>query len=304
MWVAVGTVAAGAISAGVGAAVSNSAANKAAKSTKYASDKASQVQWDMYDQTRKDFQPFAAPSPRAMATLESALYGGPVGYSDPTTTALTEDQLAEENWKAIQGKDLRSLGLSDDIWKDINNGEDPVGRLSRALRAGDYAGQGVLPYDTSQQWYRGADGKITNVAPQQLTATWKPQESEGFKYTRNNTMERLGRELRMMGRGSGTVAANAMGRTLGDLNANNEATQRNELWNLVKTGAGAAGNVQGAGQNAANNVSGNTINAGNNLAGIQRDNGQTQASLWTGLGGAVANGISAYQMGKYLNGKG
>jgi len=286
----------GLVGAGASMAASNSASKKASNATKYAADAASQVQWDMYDQTRQDFDPFRQPSNRAIATLQSALYGGDFQYDDPTTTALTPEELASENWNALQGK---QFDFGADFRKDIGNGEDPASRLARGMGNGDYAG--VLPYDATQEWYKGADGKLTNVAPQRLTATFKPQESEGFKYTKSRTLEDLGRSLRMMGRGSGTVAANSTGRTLGDLNANNEATQRNELWNMVKTGQGAAGSIAGAGQNAANNVSNNTMSAGNNLANIAMTNGQTQANLWAGLGGTAANAVGAYQMGQYLN---
>lgn len=195
MWVAVGI---GVAALTVGGSVYG--ANKSAESAK----DANQTQWDMYNQAQQNYKPFLDPSGRAMATLQSSIYGGDFGYKDP--------------------KNPR----------------------------------------------------------RQLSASFQPIESEAFKYNKQRTLDDLGRELRMMGRGSGTVAANAYGRTLGDLNVANEEQQRNQLWNLVKTGQGAAGSITGLGQGTATNVA-NTI----------LQNGQTQASLYSGMGPALINGAGA-----------
>jgi hypothetical protein len=300
MWVAVGAVAAAAIGAGASAYSSNKASKSAAASAKDASQNANATQLYMYDQARSDFSPFLQPSGRAMATLQSSIYGGPVEYDDPSANALTNDEIMLENWKAIQA-DPTKYNLRDDVWNDIRGGEDPASRLMREGVAKNGQQLTNLPYAMGGEWYRGADGKLTQQKPQKLTASFKPQESEGFQYTKERTLSDLGRSLRMMGRGSGTVAANATGRTIGDLTAANEDKQRNELWNLVKTGQGAAGSVTNAGSNYANNVSGNQMATGNTIANLQLQNGQTQANLWSGLGGAAGNAASLYSVNKYLN---
>jgi hypothetical protein len=277
MWVAAAVAGSAIVGAVGGAVASSNAAKKGANATKYAADAASQVQWDMYDQTREDFSPFRAPSDRALATLQSAQYGGEFEYDDPSTAALTDEELAAENYK-------------------IKNPSDQAGL------AGLVAGIATEDtYDPSKKWYRDTDGKLTMTAPKRLTASFKPQESEGFKYTKTRTLEDLGRSLRMMGRGSGTVAANATGRTLGDLNAANEDKQYGRAVDMVKIGQNAAGTIASAGQNAAGNVSANTMNAGNNLATLAVNNGQTQANLWSGLGGTATNAYGTYLMGQYLN---
>jgi hypothetical protein len=300
MWVAVGAVAAAAIGAGASAYSSNQASKSAAASAKNASENANATQLYMYDQSRADFNPFLQPSNKAMAMLQSSIYGGPVEYNDASTNALTNDEIMLENWKAIQADPSR-YNLRDDVWNDIRGGEDPASRLLREGIAKNGQQLTNLPYAIGGEWYRGADGKLTNQAPQKLSATFRPQESEGFKYTKERTLADLGRSLRMMGRGSGTVAANATGRTLGDLNAANEDKQRNELWNLAKVGQGAAGAVTSSGGNYANNVSANQMNTGNTLAQLQLQNGQTQANLWAGIGGAAGNAASLYSVNKYLN---
>lgn len=301
-WAAVAIGGAAVIGAGASAYSSNQASKAAASTAKEASQNANATQLYMYNQSRGDFQPFLQPSNRALATLQSSIYGGPVEYDDYSTNALTADEIMLENWKAIQADPSR-YNLREDVYNDIRGGEDPAARLMREGVAKNGQQLTNLPYAVGGEWYRGADGKLTQQKPQKLIAEWKPQESEGFKYTKERTLSDLGRSLRMMGRGSGTAAANATGRTLGDLYSANEDKQRNELWNLVKTGQGAAGSVTSAGSNYANNVSANMMNTGNTLANLQNQNGQTQANLWSGLGGTAANAYGTYQMGQYLNKK-
>jgi hypothetical protein len=170
------------------------------------------------------------------------------------------------------------------------------------LDANDLAGLNKAnpsQYDPNQTWFRGPDGGIVNAIPQ-MQAQWQPQESEGFKYTKSRTLEDLGRQLRMMGRGSGTVAANSFGRTLGDLNAGNEATQRNELWNMVKTGQGAAGSITGLGQNTANALSTSAINLGQSQANAALAQGQNKGNLYSGIGNLPMQAVNM----SYMGGKG
>ena len=201
-------IGAAALGASVGGMLGSSKSTKDANEAAIdaATDSTSQanaLQKYMYDQNRSDQGVFYDPSSRAMATLQSSIYGGKFGYGN---------------------------------------------------------------------------GK---------TATYKPQESEGFKYTKSRTIADLGRQLRLMGRGSGSVAANAMGRTLGELNANNEETQRNELWNLVKTGQGAAGDIQTSGTNYANTTSSNLLDLGNVTANAEVAKGQSLSNLYGGLGSTL-----------------
>jgi hypothetical protein len=111
-----------------------------------------------------------------------------------------------------------------------------------------------------------------------------------------------------MGRGTGTVAANAMGRTIGDLTAQNEETQRNELWNLVKAGQGAAGSIQNAGTNYASQIGSLNANYSDAMSrnindlGIANANyylaqGKNKSNLYSGLGDAALNAYSMYKMG-------
>jgi hypothetical protein len=151
-------------------------------------------------------------------------------------------------------------------------------------------------YDRATGKYIGPDGQSVDQAPM-LSASYQPTESEGFKYTKQRTLADLGRQLRMMGRGSGTTAANAMGRTLGDLNASNEDRYYNQLLNLAKIGQGAAGSTTTAGQatTSANN------SAYGNIGNAALMAGQAKASLYSGLSGANASGMAGgMQMANYF----
>lgn len=56
----------------VGGAVSSNSSKKAAKTQAESTDKASQMQWDMYDQTRKDLDPYRLAGTNALSQLSSA----------------------------------------------------------------------------------------------------------------------------------------------------------------------------------------------------------------------------------------
>lgn len=220
----VGSIAIGAGSAYLGARSQSKAADKAAKAQTAAAKSAEATQLYMYDTSRRDFMPFTEGSGRAMATLQSGVYGTPMQYADP--------------------------------------------RYS---------------FDRDSSMYIGPKGEEVE-APPMLTATYRPTESEGFKYAKQRTMNDLGRQLRMMGRGNSTLAANTYGRTLGDLNLANEQQYYNRLADLVKTGQGAAGTIGGLGANTAGNVSNIMMTAGDNAAQNQLAQGQIKSNLYQGLG--------------------
>lgn len=67
-------VAAGAAVAG--GAMSANASKKAAKTQAQSTDRASQIQWDMYDQTRKDLDPYNQAGQKVLGELTSAATNG------------------------------------------------------------------------------------------------------------------------------------------------------------------------------------------------------------------------------------
>lgn len=200
------------VSGTVSGVMAANAQNDATQAQKESADKASDIQLQMYNQSREDFAPFLEPSAQAMATLQSELSGQPQTYID-------------------------------------------------------------------------ANGNTQ-------TAKYAPTETAGFKYTKSRTLEDLGRSLRMIGRGSGSSAGLAYGRTLGDLNAANEDRYSNKLLNLAKIGQGAAGSTGTLGQNTAGNLSSLAVQQGN----ISAQQGVNRANLYAGLGNQTSQGLSnAYQ---------
>ena len=81
--VAAAMVGAAAVGA-AGSAYSSKKAGKAAKSQAASADKASEMQWDMYDQTRKDLEPYAAAGKTSLDQLMSQMGAG--GYFNQTYT--------------------------------------------------------------------------------------------------------------------------------------------------------------------------------------------------------------------------
>jgi hypothetical protein len=151
---------------------------------------------------------------------------------------------------------------------------------------------------------------------------FQPEGTPAYEWQKKRGLEDLRTQLMMQGRPSGTVAANANARFLGDLNAreyesgyNRLFTQKqdyiNNLLNLGKMAQGAAGSTGTLGQSAAGNMSsaynqqGQTLanlagNQGNALASINMNQGQTLGNLYSGLGSqsanAVSTGLKAYDL--------
>jgi hypothetical protein len=278
-------VAASAIISAASAAASSEAqrksASKAAGGAANASMAANNMTQAMYDTARNDFRPFMAPSERAMAELQSAIFGGPVNYRDGSYREMTAEEVSKYNtlqddYKQFlkEKNQLMYQGDLGGVWKTTGGTENFKQRLEDLNKK-----YGMLGNKT---YYMGADGSPVTERPW-ATAEYKPQESEGFKYIKDRTLADLGRQLRMIGRGNSTVAANAYGRTLGDLNYRNEQDQKNELWNLVKTAQGATGDISTLGANASTRIGGNLINAADVAGNAALYQGRNQSNLYQGL---------------------
>ena len=87
----------------VGGAMSSRASKKAAQTQSESADKASQIQWDMYDQTRKDLDPYK----QAGATSLSQLMGQmtPDGYFNQTYTGQDIYSDPSYQFRLQQGQD-------------------------------------------------------------------------------------------------------------------------------------------------------------------------------------------------------
>lgn len=234
----------------------------------------------IYNQNRADFAPFLNVAPQALDAYQALTYGSsyiPKNLSNPApgASSMPKSPMSSSQVANLFGLDENKM-LPD----------------QKSLGLSGYPSQS--PMSSSQVAYPTFD--LANFTPQG-TAAYEWQKSRG--------LEDLGRSLRLMGRPSGTVAANSTARFLGDLNATEydkgytrlegqKQDYTNNLLNLIKTAQGAAGSTSASGQNYANNVSNANITQGTNLAniatqsGINQANanlvkGQSQANLYGGL---------------------
>ena len=157
----------------------------------------------------------------------------------------------------------------------------------KELRSGsDAAAQQYQPYaNLSGQSlaqllsaYYGGPQQYTDANGVQQTTTYSPQESEAFKFIKENTQRDLDRRLRSMGRSNSTYGMNAMGRTLGDLNAQNEQQQYSRLGNMIdlsKYGTGGLASTR--------------YNAGGSLANLYSGLGAKQMQGYQSLGQAKSD---------------
>lgn len=165
------------------------------------------------------------------------------------------------------------------------------------------------------QTYRTATGGINVANAEQFDLkNFTPEGTPAYEWQKKRGLEDLRTQLMMMGRPSGTVAANANSRFLGDLNAkeyesgynrlfNQKQDYVNNLLNLGKIAQGAAGSTSALGATAANNTSNAFQNQGNTLANISNAQGQTNANLYSGLASLPLNiantAIRANQSGMF-----
>lgn len=109
----VAAAAIGAVGAVAGGAMASSGAKKAAQTQAASADAASQIQWDMYDQTRKDLDPYKQAGDTSLNQLMGQMtpdgyfnqtYTGQDIYSDPSYQfRLQQGQDAIQSSAAAQG---------------------------------------------------------------------------------------------------------------------------------------------------------------------------------------------------------
>jgi hypothetical protein len=262
-------VAGAAIAAGGAYAASSKQSSGAKKAAGIAKDSASaqsDAQREMFYQQREDFQPYSNLGLRGLANYESALFGGPVQYDDPSAK-LTGDEIAQLNMAA-----LRARGAAGEQY--FNNRDDDFLGLHLSRNQFD------SKYDPNKTYYRGANGEITDT-PQQLTANWDYKASP----TLAPQTKMYNRALASRGlSGSGQAATG-----LADLASADYYKQLSLLGGLTDMGRGAATSLAGASQNYGNNMSSIYGGLGTNNVNASLAGTQAKAGLYSGLGGAAGN---------------
>jgi predicted RNA-binding protein Jag len=95
--------AAAAVGSVVGGAMSSSASKKAAKAQAASADRASQIQWDMYDQTRQDLDPYKQAGATSLSQMMDQM--GANGYFNQTYTGQDIYSDPGYQFRVQQGED-------------------------------------------------------------------------------------------------------------------------------------------------------------------------------------------------------
>lgn len=237
------------------------AADKAAKASAKGADAASQVQWDMYDQSRKDQMPWLGTGKNALKQL-AALNG--VAYSDNASSAppITSYQAQEgalhtagdinQLYRAVLGRDVDPSGLKYYQGWDASSALADI-RGSQEYR--DKAANGLLPQlETSggntspSSSSSGPDySAFYNSPDYQFTfAEGKRAVNSGLAARGLSNSGRAMKELTRYGQGAASAQLNSY---------------RNQLAAMAGIGQQTATNLAGQGSQTASQVGQNTQNA-------------------------------------------
>lgn len=265
------------------------AKNKAIDNEKQASANALKLQRDQFDYQKQINQPFYDRSLPGYMSLVSAITGKPQQYNDPQYHQLEGRDAASEAWKKIQAD--TSLASSD-FWKDVGHGEDPLGRIMR---------DGSLSQLT-QGYYKGPKGDVVTDVPQLNSGTWKPQDTEAYKWQNEQLDKNMGRSLRALGRSNSTYGMNAMSDAKKGLAASEYDKQLGRLADLTNIARGGASTLANASTGFTNAAGQNMLNNGTNMANASLAGGMLkQNSLYNNQqnGMSLANlGLKTYDYGK------
>lgn len=233
-----------------GSAYSSKQSSKAAKSQAQATDNASQMQWDMYDQTRKDLDPYNKAGQNALSSLTSAAnstdkyVGSQFNYNGSSNPNYTSPEFNFEESPSYQFRKQQGM---DGIQSQAAAGGGLLsGATLKALNSynSDLASQ---EYGNAYNQYLQGE-QLKQGQHQQAFNNWQSQDNNAYsRYTtdQNNRFNRLS-TLASMGQNAAAQVGNN-GMQTAQAVANNTMAGANAL---------AAGQVASANNwaNAANNM--------------------------------------------------
>jgi hypothetical protein len=261
----------GAVAIGVGTTVAGVySANKAADASERGADQASQVQMDMYSQSRKDLEPWrktGASALQKLAALNGVDYNGP-GSSQPDYSGENFDAQ-----KYLADNPDVAAAYVDPWWHWQNAGQfenRTFPMINQPAAAGaNSANSGAPDYSA---FYDSPDYKFTFAEGQRAV-------NSGLAARGLSGSGRALKELTRYGQGAASTQLN---------------NYRNQLAALAGVGQTATTNTAQLGANTATNVGQSYQNAAD-----------ARASGYLGVGNAVSNGVSQgygmYALNKLLN---
>lgn len=260
-----------AIASVAGAAIGASATNKAAKQGAAASQQATNAtiaeQRRQFDIGQQNQQPWLTTGTGALNQLAS-LYGLPTSQAGGGSSGQFNAQgylAANPDVAAAVG----AGGFGGDPyahWQEYGQSEGRTGGFAAPAQAGDAAPTGMAAFVASPD----------------------------YQFRQNEQMRALTARNAALGiQDSGAAQRSAL-QLSGNLASGELNNYANRLSSLAGVGQTAAQNTAAAGQNFANSMGQVLGNNAQNLASSYATQGQNNANLWSGIGGAVGAGVNQF----------
>lgn len=258
---------AGVAGAAIGANAQNKAAKQAAAASQAATDQTIAEQRRQFDIGQQNMQPWLTTGTGALNQL-AALYGLPTAQSSPQGQSFNAQAYMAANPDVASA--IRSGGFGGDPyahWLEYGQQEGRTG--------------GVTP----------ASG---GASPSQATGMGAFFTSPDYQFRQDEQMRALTARNAALGiQDSGAAQRSAL-QLSGNLASSEFNNYANRLASLAGVGQTAAHNQVAAGANFANSMGNVLGNNAQNLASSYAQQGENNANLWSGIGGAVGSGLNQF----------
>ena len=257
---------AGVAGAAIGASATNKAAKQGAAASQQATDATIAEQRRQFDIGQQNQQPWLTTGTGALNQLAS-LYGLPT----------SQDGGGSSGQFNAQGY----LAANPDV--------------AASIQSGGFSGD---PYAHWQQYGQG-EGRTGGIATPQNGAAAPTgmaafMASPDYQFRQNEQMRALTARNAALGiQDSGAAQRSAL-QLSGNLASGEFNNYANRLSSLAGVGQTAAQNTAAAGQNFANSMGQVLGSNAQNLASSYATQGQNNANLWSGIGGAVGAGVNQF----------
>jgi len=295
-WAAVGAIG--------GALISSSASKSAADGQTDAANRATDIEWDMYNQTRTDNLPFMQTGYSANDLINMLMGVAPTGPGTSGTSSTTKAPTLSD-YGALRKSLLpkytsqQQVGMGDNM--DVASVIDEAG-LQKAIEAQMAKEQQAYQQFQSQQAAVKAGQATpgsTNPLFGSLMKQYTPENmlsDPGYQFRQDE----MGKAVERSAAARGGLYSGATAKELQDRSAGVAAQGYSDDWNRYETGKGNMLNallgISGRGQTAIGNVNsagqGYAGAAGNNLmnsANAQGAAGMNNAVLWSNTGNQLAS---------------
>lgn len=255
---------AGVAGAAIGANATNKAAQKGAAASQQATDATIAEQRRQFDIGQQNQQPWLDTGRNALSVL-GGMYGLNNGQGGGSSAG-------GQNWNSY-------LSANPDV--------------ATAIQGGAYGGEGGIA-GAAQRHYNEYGIGEGRAAPAASTPYDSFLASPDYQFRQDEQMRALTARNAALGiQDSGAAQRSAL-QLSGNLASGEFNNYANRLSSLAGVGQTAAQNTAAAGQNFANSMGQVLSNNAQNLASSYATQGQNNANLWSGIGGAVGAGVNQF----------